>query len=160
MVPAATCRWPLLQNHSWCWLCTDCEWDNEMVKENKFDIGPSFYEVRLTRDFRTDHAVMIMTRKQFDFPGPPAIYKRCWKQVDWPWVYNELKRWRSVLEGFLHIPGVDEHVEKLTALINYILDIRCASSFRIPPPGGQSRETLKLQSQSQFRQTLHPRNVN
>ena len=35
-----------------------------------------------------------------------------------------------------------------------------ASSFRIPPPGGQSRETLKLQSQSQFRQTLHPRNVN
>ena len=47
-------------------------------------------KVRLTRDFRTDHAVMIMTRKQFDFPGPPAIYKRCWKQVDWPWVYTEL----------------------------------------------------------------------
>ncbi len=34
-----------------------------------------------------------------------------------------LKKWRSVLEGFMHIPGVDEHVEKLTALINYILDI-------------------------------------
>ena len=29
---------------SWGWLCTDREWDNEMVKENKFDTGPSFYE--------------------------------------------------------------------------------------------------------------------
>ena len=65
-----------------------------------------------------------MTRKQFDFPGPPAIYKRCWKQVNWPWVYTELQKWRKVLEGFMHIPGVDKHVEKLTALINYILDMK------------------------------------
>ena len=35
--------------------------------------------VKITRNFRTDHAVMTLTRKQFDFPGPPAIYKRCWK---------------------------------------------------------------------------------
>ena len=44
--------------------------------------------------------------------------------MDWPWVYEELKRWRKLLEEFMHIPGVDEHVEKLTALINFILDMR------------------------------------
>ena len=69
--------------------------------------------VRLTRDFRTDHAVMVLTRKQFDFPGPPAIYKRCWKQVDWPWVYEELKRWRKLLEEFMHIPGEVNSTDKL-----------------------------------------------
>ena len=80
--------------------------------------------VKLTRNFRTDHAVMTLTRKQFDFPGPPAIYKRCWKQVDWDWVYYELLKWKKLLEQFLHIPEVDEHVEKLTSLINYVLDMR------------------------------------
>ena len=53
--------------------------------------------VKLTRNFRTDHAVMTLTRKQFDFPGPPAIYKRCWKQVDWDWVYYELLKWKKLL---------------------------------------------------------------
>ena len=80
--------------------------------------------VTISRDFRSDHAVLTLQRKQFDFPGPTEIYKRCWKQVDWLWVYTELKRWRTTLDSFLHIPGVDEHVEKLTALLNFVLDMR------------------------------------
>ena len=82
-------------------------------------------EVRITSEFRSDHAVMTLVRSKFDFPGPDAIYKRSWKKIDWDWVHETLtKDWWRTLEDIQRIEDVDEQVERVTALLNFVLDSR------------------------------------
>ena len=71
-------------------------------------------EVRITSEFRSDHAVMTLVRSKFDFPGPDAIYKRSWKKIDWSWVHETLtKDWLGTLEEIQRKDDVDEQVESL-----------------------------------------------
>ena len=74
---------------------------------------------------RFKDAVMTLVRSKFDFPGPDAIYKRSWKKIDWSWVHETLtKDWWRTLEEIQRKDDVDEQVERVTALLNYILDTR------------------------------------
>ena len=92
--------------------------------------------VTTTKEFLGDHHTLIMTRSETDVAGNQKCTKRPWSKVDYIWVYcTYAVYWQeNVARELLVIQDPDVVAEKITAILNTILDARWpVKTFPVKP---------------------------
>ena len=93
-------------------------------------------KVTISHDFTKDHATLIVERIDKSMMESTRVTKRKWNEVDLVWMkecFNEFWYW-NVHEEICTIEDPDEIAERLTAILNVMLDSRWpVTSFQIKP---------------------------